>query len=101
MIKHIVMWKMKPEAEGNDASANMKLMLEKLTALRAVIPQIADYAAGADFVHGPASYDFAICCTVKNREDLAIYNDHPEHVNVKQFIGKVTESRVVADIECQ
>jgi hypothetical protein len=99
MIKHIVMWKMKPQAEGADAAANMKLMLARLTALKAVIPEIADYAAGTDFVHSPASWDFAICCTVKDRADLATYNDHPEHVKVKQFIAKVTESRAVADIE--
>lgn len=99
MIKHIVMWKMKANAEGADAAANMKLMQERLTALKAIIPQIAEYACGADFVHTPASYDFAICCTVKNRKDLQIYNDHPDHVAVKQFIAKVTETRAVADIE--
>jgi hypothetical protein len=100
MIKHIVMWKMKANAEGADAAANMKLMQARLSALKAIIPQIADYACGADFTHTTASYDFAICCTVKNRTDLQIYNDHPEHVKVKQFIAKVTESRAVADIDC-
>lgn len=100
MIKHIVMWKMKPQAEGVDAVANMKIMQERLSALKAIIPQIAAYSCGADFAHTPASYDFAICCTVKNLEDLKIYNDHPEHVKVKQFIAKVTESRVLVDIEC-
>ena len=99
MIKHLVMWKMKAQAEGADAATNMKIMHERLTALKAIIPQIAEYQAGADFAHSPASYDFAICCTVKNLADLASYNDHPEHVKVKQFIGKVTEARVVADIE--
>jgi hypothetical protein len=99
MIKHIVMWKMKPHAEGADAAANMKIMHGRLTALKAIIPEIADYAAGADFAHTPASCDFAICCTVKNLRDLQVYNDHPEHVKVKQFIAKVTESRIVADIE--
>lgn len=99
MIKHIVMWKMKANAEGADAATNMKLMRERLSALKGVIPQIAEYACGADFARTPASYDFAICCTVKDRADLEIYNDHPEHVKVKQFIGKVTDARAVADIE--
>jgi hypothetical protein len=99
MIKHIVMWKMKAHAEGADAASNMKIMRARLSALRAIIPEIADYSCGPDFVHSPASYDFAIVCTVKDRHDLQVYNDHPEHVKVKQFIAKVTEARVLVDLE--
>ena len=99
MIKHIVMWKMRAQAEGADAAANMKIMKERLSALRAIIPEIVDYSCGEDFVHSPASFDFAIVCTVKDRHDLQVYNDHPEHVKVKQFIGKVTEVRALVDID--
>jgi hypothetical protein len=99
MIKHVVMWKMKPFAEGADAAANSKIMRERLSALKAVIPQIVAYDCGADFVKSPASYDFAINCVVKNVADLKIYNDHPEHVKVKQFIAKVTDARVLVDYE--
>jgi hypothetical protein len=99
MIKHVVMWKMKPFAEGADAAANMEIMRTRLSALKGIIPQIAQYDCGADFVKSPASYDFAINCVVKNVEDLRIYNDHPEHVKIKQFIAKVTDARAVVDYE--
>ena len=99
MIKHVVMWKMKPQAEGADAVTNMKIMKERLSALKKVIPQIVRYECGADFMKTAASYDFAIDCVVKNVEDLRIYNDHPAHVEVKKFITKVTGARVVADYE--
>jgi len=99
MIKHVVMWKMKPFAEGADAEANMNIMRERLSALKNVIPQIVRYECGADFLRSPASYDFAIDCVVKNVEDLRIYNDHPEHIRIKQFIAKVTDARVVVDYE--
>jgi hypothetical protein len=101
MIKHVVMWKMKPQAEGRDAAANLLLMKEKLLALRKVIPQIVWSEVGFDFLHTGASYDIVLTCHTANRADFAIYQDHPEHVTVKQFIAKVTESRVVADYEVE
>lgn len=99
MIKHVVMWKMKPQAEGADAAANLFLMREKLLGLKKVIPQIVWSEVGFDFLHTGASYDIVLTCHTANRADFQIYQDHPEHVLVKQFIAKVTESRVVADYE--
>jgi hypothetical protein len=99
MIKHVVMWKMKPFAEGADAAANARIMKERLSALKGIIPQIVQYDCGSDFIKTPASYDFAINCVVKNVDDLKIYNDHPAHVVVKQFIAKVTDARAVVDYE--
>ena len=90
---------MKPFAEGADAATNMNLMREKILALKKVIPQIVESQCGPDFLRSPASYDFGLHCVVKNREDFQIYQDHPEHVKVKQFIAKVTENRFVADFE--
>ena len=95
MIKHIVLWKMKPQ----DAAANMRLMRERLLALKGVVPGIVEMVCGPDFVQSAVSYDFALICTLKDSKALAIYNDHPEHVKVKQFIGQVTDTRVVADFE--
>ena len=42
MIKHIVMWKLKNEAEGNSKTRNIELVREKLLSLKPVISQVSD-----------------------------------------------------------
>ena len=99
MIKHIVMWKMKSQAEGRDAEANRLLMREKLLSLKKVIPQIVWSEVGFDTLRTGASADIVLICHTANWDDFKIYQDHPEHVLAKQFFAKVTESRIIADYE--
>ncbi|MDE7126740.1 MAG: Dabb family protein, partial [Bacteroidales bacterium] len=40
MIKHIVMWKLKPEAEGRTAAENAQWMKEHLEGLLGVVPEL-------------------------------------------------------------
>lgn len=44
-------------------------------------------------------YDMALVVTLDKIEDLPLYDGHPEHVKVREFIGKVRTARVTADIE--
>jgi hypothetical protein len=99
MIKHIVMWKMKPFAEGADAAANMKRMSAMLHALKGSVPQIVELDCGEDINRSGAAFDFALHCPLRSKGDLPLYQEHPEHVKVRDFIGKVTQSRAVADYE--
>jgi len=97
MIRHIVMWKMKAQAEGADAAANMELMRRKLLALGPIIPEIVEADCGPDFNRSGVAYDFGLVTVLRTNADLQIYQDHPTHVKVKEFIAKVTESRAVVD----
>ncbi len=99
MIKHIVMWKIHDTAEGHSKAENMAEMKEKLLALKPLIPQIKTMQVGFDFSKSPNSYDFVLIVECENKEDLAVYANHPDHVAVKGFIAKVVYSRVVADFE--
>ncbi len=45
------------------------------------------------------SYDLALIAKFANREDLAVYADHPEHVKVKQYIHKVLVNGISVDFE--
>ena len=49
MIKHVVMWKLKNEAEGNSKSRNIELVKEKLLSLKPVISQISSLEVGENF----------------------------------------------------
>lgn len=41
----------------------------------------------------------ALIAKFANREDLAVYADHPEHVKVKQYIHKVLVNGISVDFE--
>ena len=97
MIKHVVMWKFKEEAEGENKATNVRTFKSQLEALIPIIPQIIDLEVGINEVESDASYDVILISTFKNMEDLKIYANHPDHVAVGDFCAKVRESRVVVD----
>lgn len=97
MIKHIVMWKLKDVAEGSSKMENAKKIKQILENLKSHIPEIAEIEVGINFIESPAAYDIALYSVFKSEEDLSIYQKHPEHVKVADFINKVREERVVVD----
>ena len=48
MIKHIVMWKLKEQAEGNDKQTNALLMKDKLEAIADIVPGMIKLEVGID-----------------------------------------------------
>jgi len=99
MIRHIVFWNFKEHAEGRTAAENMELAKEKLLALKPLIPELVEANCGKDFNRSPVAFEFALNTVLKNKEDLQIYQDNPDHVLVKKFLGKVTCERAVVDYE--
>jgi hypothetical protein len=97
MIKHIVLWKLKPQAEGAGKTENAAIIKRELEALKKKIPLIRHIEVGANIIPSDASYDVALYSEFANEEDLASYQRHPEHQKVADFVAKVRESRVVVD----
>ncbi len=97
MIKHIVMWKLKNFAEGNDRKHNALKMKKDLEALKTKIPVIRSIEAGINFLPSDAAYDIVLYSEFENEKDLDMYQKHPEHLKVADFVSKVRESRVVVD----
>ena len=97
MLKHIVLFKLKPSAGGASKEENAKKIKRDLEALMEKIPQIKRMEVGLNCIPGEAAYDLAINSEFANEADLNIYAKHPEHVKVAEFVGKVRESRVVVD----
>jgi hypothetical protein len=100
MIKHVVMWKLKNEAEGNDKLENIELVRETLLNLKSVISQISNLEVGENFNPGDAAYDLVLITSHQDREALAAYISHPLHQEAAVFIGKVVAERKVVDFEC-
>ena len=99
MIKHIVMWKLEENAEGNTKLENAKIIKEKLEALVVIIPEIVELEVGIDILGTNQSYDVVLVSIFKSLEELDIYAKHPEHLKVGEFVGKVRKDRVAVDYE--
>ncbi|MFB6357761.1 MAG: Dabb family protein, partial [Thiohalorhabdaceae bacterium] len=77
MIKHIVMWRLLAEAQGNSKSANAELMKEKLEALEGRIPGLLKIEVGLDVGGTEASADVVLYSELADQEALAAYQSHP------------------------
>ena len=99
MIRHVVMWKFKEEAEGNTRLQNMERVRDALYTLVPKIPEIKKMEIGFDEKHTDASMDLMLLTEFDSMETLAVYADHPEHLAVAAIVRAVTEKRVVLDCE--
>ena len=51
MVRHIVWWTLKPEAEGRTAAENAKLIKQRLEALMGQIPSLKSLEVSYDLHH--------------------------------------------------
>ena len=99
MIKHIVLWRMKENAEGRTLAENAREMKARIEALKKSIPQIVELEVGLPIETTPTTSDVALYSSFKNREDLDQYQNHPEHLKVVDFVKKITVERRAVDYE--
>ncbi len=99
MIKHIVMWRLKEVAHGNDSQTNATLIKEKLTSLRGRIPGMIALEVGFDFSRTDSSCDVVLYSEFIDRQALEAYQENPEHAALKPFIGTASSERRIADYD--
>lgn len=99
MVKHIVMWKLKEEAHGNDKATNARLIKEKLEALNGQISGLIRLEVGIDFL-GEGNLDVVLCSELENRKALDTYQNHPLHQALLPFIKEAVIERKAVDYEC-
>ena len=100
MIRHIVMWKVKDGALGNTKEQNIALMKQQLELLEDKVGKnngLLEVEVGVGF--NPRGYDISLICTLMSLNALKIYDVHPEHLKVKEFVSQVASERVVVDYE--
>jgi hypothetical protein len=96
MIKHIVMFKLKEQAEGATKGVNAARMKTLLEAC-AVIPGLRSLEVGLDVAIDATPWDVVLLTEFVDRAALDAYQDHPIHQVAKSFIAKVREQRSVVD----
>jgi hypothetical protein len=97
MLRHVVMWKFKEEAEGKTKDENCKIIKERLEALPARIPFIKRLEVGINESVSSMSSDMVLITEFDSQEDLDLYAVHPNHVQVSEYVSKVRTSRTVVD----
>jgi len=100
MIKHIVLWKLKEEANGLSKEQNAAEIKSKLESLHGKIEGLLKIEVGFDFLHSPESADIVLYSEFENREALDFYQQHPLHKAVMPFIAEARSERRVVDYEC-
>lgn len=94
MVKHIVLFQWKKEHLDQIGEAR-----DRILAMKGKVDVIREIEAGVDFLHSGRSYDLGLVVTLDSREDLAVYNDHPDHKPVKTFLAPLYSGAVAVDFE--
>lgn len=98
MVRHVVLFKFKAEADGREKAENVRLTKEMLDALPAKIPQIqksVTYTGASEA--NPENCDLCLISDFKSFEDLNAYLVHPDHKAVGAFMRPLRESRAGFD----
>ena len=95
MIKHIVMWDLKDENKLENAK-KLKASLENL---KEEINEIKEIEVGININNSDASMDVVLYSVFNTLEDLDIYQNHPKHLKVKEFVKNISTNRKVIDFE--
>ncbi len=100
MIRHIVMFQFKPEAEGRTQKENTVIAKKMLEKLLGIVPTLKSLSVKLNHaLANQENYDLVLISEFDNLEALQEYIVHPAHKEVSDFIGKVREKRACIDFE--
>jgi quinol monooxygenase YgiN len=99
MIKHIVMWKFREQAEGASKAVNLAKAKALLEACAHIAPGTLKFEVAAAQSGLECTYDLVMYSEFVDRAALDAYQNHPQHVALKPFIGAVRLERQCMDYE--
>jgi hypothetical protein len=97
MLRHVVMWQFKDEAEGRTKAENCRYIKGMLEALPAKIAYIRRLEVGINEFSSAMSSDMVLITEFDSKDDLDLYAVNPDHVKISEYVGKVRKSRTVVD----
>jgi hypothetical protein len=99
MIRHIVLWQFRNEAEGENKEANLLRARSLLLELRNTIHVLREFEVGIVRSEAQDAADLALNSTFDTLADLRAYQAHPAHLRVVEFLRKVHRGKTVADYQ--
>lgn len=99
MVKHIVLFKLKTEAEGCNKAENIIKAKALVEGMNGKIPGLLNVEVGTDFSAANDSADMALYSEFESRAALEVYANHPVHTAVLSFIKAIISERHLIDYE--
>lgn len=98
MVRHVVMWDLKEEAQGNTKERNAQIMKERLEDLVGKIEGLLKAEVGRN-INPEGGMDLCLYSEFTDMEALSRYRVHPLHKKVQEFVHAVISNRVSNDSE--
>lgn len=98
MIKHVVLFRLKAEADPQDKQRAMQAFRQAILALQTQIPTIQRIEVGFN-ANPNESYDIALYSEFASLAHVEAYATHPAHVAAAQIILPLVEHRACSDYE--
>lgn len=100
MIKHIILWTLKPELTDEEKAAVKANMKKGLEALVGQVPGLIDVKVYIDGRLASSTADVMLDSTLESEEALKAYACHPAHVAVAdELVCPYTVQRSCLDFE--
>lgn len=100
MVKHIVMWKFKDEAEGLTREENLMKVKAMLEALPEKIDFIRHMEVNLNSNFNGSNFDVVLISEFDSIDDVNRYRVHPEHKQISAYVSLVREARSSVDFVC-
>lgn len=99
MIKHIVFWTFKEQAEGASRAENLAKAKALLEGCAGITPGILRFDIVTAKPGRECTEDLALYSEFTDQAALDAYQNHPTHIALKPFIGAVRLTRQCMDFE--
>ncbi len=96
MLKYIVLFKLR------DPEECLPTIIEKLHSMEDMIPEIISMETGVDIWHkGERSYDLALTCIFQDIAAVEVYDKHPLHEKIREYIYtyRIDGKTVIYEVE--
>lgn len=95
MVKHIVLWKLKDDVQGEKLKETVKLLREKFAALIGVVDGLVEIELGENYNGG--DFNLVLYSVFNSVEGEKAYQNHPSHLEIKAIIQTIVEDRAAVD----
>ena len=96
MIRHIVMWKLKP-MDDTERSTVTREIIQLLESLPSVVPGITSLEVTTDLGDDDANYDLVLVSEHVSQQALVDYQEHPAHRAAAGWIREHVAARACVD----
>jgi hypothetical protein len=96
-LRHIVMWTLKEEAEGQSRAQNMQKARDVLMSCSSLVLGIELFEVGLKTDGLDCTCDVILNSVFKDEAALTAYQNHPDHMAIKPFMKAIVAQRQCMD----